>query len=125
MAISVTAMADVGDERAGLASGLMTTAHEIGAAFGVAIFSAIALGAGATGAAFADGHGEGSLAGGLIAAALALLALVALPAFRPAGARTRWRCTDRALVRRSWRQAGRAQPSGQVCTGSLPCMWSR
>jgi EmrB/QacA subfamily drug resistance transporter len=86
VAISVTAMADVGDERAGLASGLMTTAHEIGAAFGVAIFSAIALGAGATGAAFVDGHAEGSLAGGLIAAALALFALVAVPAFRPAGA---------------------------------------
>ncbi len=40
-------MADVDPDGAGLASGLITTAHEIGAAFGVAIFSAVALGAGA------------------------------------------------------------------------------
>jgi len=36
MAVWITAMADVGGDHAGLASGLMTTAHEIGAALGVA-----------------------------------------------------------------------------------------
>jgi hypothetical protein len=87
VAVSVTAMAEVHAERAGLASGMMTTAHELGAAFGVAVFSAIALGAGVGAGGrvgFADGYGEGSLAAALIAAALALIAFVALPAFRPA-----------------------------------------
>jgi len=37
MAVWITAMADVGGDHAGLASALMTTAHEIGAALGVAI----------------------------------------------------------------------------------------
>jgi hypothetical protein len=65
---------------------LMTTAHEIGAALGVAALSAIALGAGtqAAGAGFADGYADGSLAAALLAGALALLAVAAVPAFRPA-----------------------------------------
>ena len=86
VAISVTAMAEVDVERAGLASGLMTTAHEIGAAFGVAIFSAVALGAGASGAGFVDGYGDGALAGAVVAAILAGLALLAVPSFRPLSA---------------------------------------
>jgi EmrB/QacA subfamily drug resistance transporter len=89
VAVSVTAMADVKAERAGLASGLMTTAHEIGAAFGVAIFSAIALGAGvdaAGGLAFADGYREGSIAAASLAATLALVATVAIPGVRPVSA---------------------------------------
>ena len=88
VAASVGAMADVDEERAGLASGLMTTAHEIGAAFGVAIFSAVAFGstALATGAAFVAGYGNGALAGAVIAATLAGLALVTVPAIKPAGA---------------------------------------
>lgn len=86
VAISVTAMSEVRDERAGLASGLMTTAHEIGGAFGVAILSAVALGTGAiSSAGLAEGYGEGSLAGAVIAAVLALIALLAVPAFRPVG----------------------------------------
>ena len=40
---SVTAMSEIDHSQAGLASGLMTTAHEIGAAFGVAILSSVAL----------------------------------------------------------------------------------
>jgi EmrB/QacA subfamily drug resistance transporter len=89
VAISVTAMAEVQGESAGLASGLMTTAHEIGAAFGVAVFSAIALGAGvdaAGGAGLVDGYADGSLAGALIAAVLAIVAVIAVPAIRPTGA---------------------------------------
>jgi hypothetical protein len=64
----------------------MTTAHELGGAFGVAIFSTVALGAGTSGAAFVDGYGDAALTGALIAAALALVALVAVPAVRPAPA---------------------------------------
>ncbi len=87
VAASVTAMSEVHDEGAGMASGLMTTAHEIGGAFGVSIFSAVALGAGAaSGAEFVDGYADGALAGALIAAVLALIAALAVPAFRPAAA---------------------------------------
>lgn len=87
VAVSVAAMADVQDESAGLASGMMTTAHELGAAFGVAIFSFVALGSGvdlASGAALVEGYSDGSLVGALIAGTLALLALVAVPAVKPA-----------------------------------------
>jgi EmrB/QacA subfamily drug resistance transporter len=83
VAISVTAMSEIHAERAGLASGLMATAHELGGAFGVSIFSAIALATGSTGSAFANGYDKGALTGALIAMALALVALVAVPTFRP------------------------------------------
>jgi fucose permease len=86
VASSVTAMSEIHADRAGVASGLMTTAHELGGAFGVAIFSTVALGAGSTGAALVNGYGDGALTGALIAAALALVALVAVPTFRPAAA---------------------------------------
>jgi EmrB/QacA subfamily drug resistance transporter len=86
IAISVTAMSEVPGERAGVASGLMSTAHELGGAFGVAIFATVALGAGTVGAAFVNGYGDGALTGALIAAALALVAMVAVPTFRPAAA---------------------------------------
>jgi EmrB/QacA subfamily drug resistance transporter len=75
VSVSVTAMADVDHERAGLASGLMTTAHEIGAALGVALFSAIAVG---------GGYADGARAGAAIAGLLILAALVTVPAYRPA-----------------------------------------
>ena len=42
VAISVAAMHKIPEERAGLASGVMMTGHEVGAAMGVAIFSAMA-----------------------------------------------------------------------------------
>jgi len=83
VAISVTAMSEIQAERAGFASGLMTTAHELGAAFGVAIFSAVALGSVAAGRVFVQGYGKGALAGAVIALVLALVAVVAVPAFRP------------------------------------------
>jgi EmrB/QacA subfamily drug resistance transporter len=85
--ISVTAMAEIDGEHAGLASGLMTTAHELGGAFGVAIFSAVSLGAtAATGAGFAAGYRDGALTGAGIALALALLAVIAVPNLRPSAA---------------------------------------
>jgi EmrB/QacA subfamily drug resistance transporter len=87
VAFSVTAMSEVTGENAGLASGLMTTAHEIGGAFGVSIFSAVALASVvAGGGGFVHGYGQGAVAGALIAAALGLIALTAVPSFRPATA---------------------------------------
>ena len=87
VAISVTAMADVRDDGAGLASGFMNTSHELGAAVGVAVFSAIALGgAGASSAiGFAEQYGQGSLAGAFIAGGLAVVAAIAVPSFKPLG----------------------------------------
>jgi len=79
-AASVTTMTDVSHERAGLASGLMTTGHEIGAALGVATFSAIA----AAGDTFAAGYGKGFLVAAITAGAMALAALITVPAVRPA-----------------------------------------
>src|SRR5262249_3065702 len=40
---AVTALSGIAADQAGVASGLMTTAHEIGAALGVAVFSAVGL----------------------------------------------------------------------------------
>jgi EmrB/QacA subfamily drug resistance transporter len=81
VAISVTAMSEIASEQAGVASGLMTTGHELGAAFGVSLVSAVALGSGASG--FVTGYGRGAVAGAILAAALALIALVAVPQVRP------------------------------------------
>jgi Na+/melibiose symporter-like transporter len=87
VSISVTSMSDVDHERAGLASGLITTAHELGGAAGVSLFSAVAFGAGgATGAGLVTGYGHGTVAGAAIAAALALVAVIAVPQLRPTGA---------------------------------------
>jgi EmrB/QacA subfamily drug resistance transporter len=71
---SITAMADVHAERAGLASGLMSTAHEVGAALGVAVLAAVG----------SAGYGDGFRAAAGIAVGLALLALLAVPSVRPA-----------------------------------------
>jgi EmrB/QacA subfamily drug resistance transporter len=75
VAASVTAMADVPSEHAGLASGLMTTAHEVGAALGVAVLSAVAASGG--------GYADGALAGALLGALVLAIALAAVPATRP------------------------------------------
>src|SRR5215468_9875987 len=80
-AASVTAMSDVANDRAGLASGLMTGVHEIGAAIGVAVFSAVATTHLAGG--FVAGYREGFVVAASIGAALAVLALLIVPAVRP------------------------------------------
>jgi EmrB/QacA subfamily drug resistance transporter len=85
-AVSVTALSEVATDRAGLASGLMTTAHEIGAALGVAVFSVVALAV--SGGGFAVGYRHGFTVAAAVAAGLAVLAVAAIPAVRPAdGAR--------------------------------------
>ena len=73
-AVSVAAMTDVAHRDAGLASGLMTTAHELGAALGVAALSAVAAG---------DGLGDAFAVAAGVAAVGALAAIVALPSVRP------------------------------------------
>jgi EmrB/QacA subfamily drug resistance transporter len=81
-AVSVTAMSNLDHEGMGLASGLMMTAHEIGAAFGVAVLSAVA----ASGplADFATGYGDGFALAAAVAAVLALGAAFGMPVVRPA-----------------------------------------
>ena len=79
-AVSITAMATVGDETAGLASGVLTTAHELGAALGAAAISAVATAAPDV----TTGYGDGFTVSAVAAGALALVALFAVPAVRPA-----------------------------------------
>lgn len=85
---SVTAMHAVGPGETGLASGLVTTGHEVGASLGVAVFSAIGAATagfsvtGAAGGAGAYQHAFGI--GAAIAAGLAIIAALTVPAVRPA-----------------------------------------
>ena len=79
VAVSVAAMHDVAHEHAGLASGVMTTGHELGAALGVAVLASVALG----GRGIATGYGHGFLVAAGAAAVLALVAARTLPAVRP------------------------------------------
>ena len=69
VAISVAAMSDVRDEESGLASGLMMTGHEVGAAVGVAVLTAVA-GDLTTRAGIVDGHGAAFAAVAAILVAL-------------------------------------------------------
>jgi MFS family permease len=74
-AIQIAAMSGIGAHGAGAASGLLSTAHEVGAALGVAVLSS------AAGAAF--DYGDGMVVAAAAAGALAALALVAAPVVRP------------------------------------------
>jgi EmrB/QacA subfamily drug resistance transporter len=78
VAISVTAMADVNADCAGLASGLMMTAHEIGAALGVAVVSAVATGATAA-SGFVQGYPDALVAAAVLAGFLVLMSLLVVP----------------------------------------------
>jgi EmrB/QacA subfamily drug resistance transporter len=84
-AATVSAMANVSAGQEGLASGMMTTAHEVGAALGVAVFAAVAAGSqAAVGAGLAAGYRHGFTVAAVVAAGLAIIALLAVPAARPA-----------------------------------------
>jgi predicted MFS family arabinose efflux permease len=78
---SVTALSGVAASEAGAASGLMTAAHEIGAAVGVAVFSAA--GVAVTGG-VAAGYRHGFAVAAALAAGLAVTAAILVPAVRPA-----------------------------------------
>lgn len=79
--VSIVGLGDVAPEKAGLASGLLTTSHEIGAALGVAVLSAVAASAGAS---IADGYQDGFLVAAAIAAGLAVVSVVSVPGAKPA-----------------------------------------
>jgi hypothetical protein len=85
-AASITAMRDVAGGQVGRASGLTVTAHEVGAALGVAVFSAVAAAGDHTtaGGGFAAGYRHGIAVAAAIAAALAVGALGTVPPVRPA-----------------------------------------
>jgi hypothetical protein len=76
-------MGDVPAESSGLASGLMMTGHEIGAALGVAALTAVA-GDLATTAGLIDGYGRAFAATAGVLAALFVLTLLAVPGAKPA-----------------------------------------
>ena len=87
VAVAVAAMGDVPAESSGLASGLMMTGHEIGAALGVAGLTAVA-GTLTTSAGLIDGYGRAFTVTAGVVAALFLLTLVAVPGGRPASGTT-------------------------------------
>jgi EmrB/QacA subfamily drug resistance transporter len=72
---SIAAMSEVTEEAAGLASGLLTTGHELGAAFGVAAASAVATAA----STFVAGYENGFIVVAAVAALVASVAIVAAP----------------------------------------------
>jgi EmrB/QacA subfamily drug resistance transporter len=85
--VSVTSMAGIPASHAGVASGFLMTGHEVGAALGVAILSAVASSAGelTTAAGAADAFSAGFIGAAVMAAAVAVFALVRMPATREAG----------------------------------------
>jgi hypothetical protein len=74
-------MNGAGADATGLASGVMSSAHEVGAALGVSVLSAVAVGASV---AFATGAGVAFTVAAIIAAALASTAALLVPNIRPA-----------------------------------------
>jgi hypothetical protein len=87
VAVSITAMTGIPAQHAGLASGFLMTGHEIGAALGVAVLAAVATAGGdlTTPAGAATGFSWGFLAAAGIAAGLAVIAFLAMPATRTTG----------------------------------------
>ena len=85
--VSVTSMAGIPASHAGVASGLLMTGHEIGAALGVAVLSAVASSAGslitATGA--ADGFSAGFTGAAVMGAVLTIFAVLRMPATKVSG----------------------------------------
>jgi predicted MFS family arabinose efflux permease len=86
--VSVTAMAGIPHSHAGVASGFLMTGHEIGAALGVAVLSAVASTAGslATHDGAAHAFSRGLVGAAVIAASVAVIAFVRMPASRVDGA---------------------------------------
>ena len=85
--VSVTAMAGIPPQHAGMASGFLMTGHEVGAALGVAVLSAVAGTAGnlASATGVVDGFDRGFLAAAGIALAVAAFAYLRMPAARVDG----------------------------------------
>ena len=84
VAVFLSATAGIPAQHAGLASGVLMTGHEIGAALGVAILAAVSASAGslATVHGAAIGAGRGFAAGGILALAVAAIAAASMPKTR-------------------------------------------
>jgi EmrB/QacA subfamily drug resistance transporter len=82
--VSVTAMSQVEPHQVGLAAGVLSTAHEVGAALGLAVIAAVAsIGAAATDASLAVGYEDGFIAAAGIALVLTAAAVAVVPSVRP------------------------------------------
>ncbi|HEY7103803.1 MAG TPA: MFS transporter [Mycobacteriales bacterium] len=88
VAVTVTAMAGIPAQHAGMASGFLMTGHEVGAALGVAILSAIAAGAGSLtdAAGVIDGFPPAFVAAAVLAVLVGVVAWLRMPAARMTGA---------------------------------------
>jgi EmrB/QacA subfamily drug resistance transporter len=86
--VSVTSMAGIPSSHAGVASGFLMTGHEIGAALGVAVLSAVASTAGtfSTPAGATDACARGFIAAAVIGAGVAAFAMLRMPREQAAGA---------------------------------------
>lgn len=84
VSVSASAMAGIPAEHSGMASGFLMTGHEVGAALGVAVISAVATSAGVltTADGAADAFSRGFIGAAVIAAAFAVFALLRMPATR-------------------------------------------
>jgi EmrB/QacA subfamily drug resistance transporter len=87
VAVSVSAMDGIPAQHAGMASGFLMTGHEIGAALGVAVLSAVAATAGSltSPAGVAAGFSRGFVAAAAIAVVALVVAWVRMPSTRVAG----------------------------------------
>jgi hypothetical protein len=85
--VSVTSMTGIPASHAGVASGFLMTGHEVGAALGVAILSAVASSAGVltTAAGAADAFSRGFVGAAVMGTAVAVFALLRMPKTRTAG----------------------------------------
>jgi EmrB/QacA subfamily drug resistance transporter len=79
--VSVTSMAGIPSSHAGVASGFLMTGHEIGAALGVAVLSAVASTAGSltTVGGAADAYSRGMVGAAAMGAVVAVFALLRMP----------------------------------------------
>jgi hypothetical protein len=86
VSVSMTAMNGIPAQHAGMASGFLMTGHEVGAALGVAIISAVAATGGslATAAGAGDAFGRGMVGAAVLAVAVAVVAVTKMPATRAA-----------------------------------------
>ena len=88
VAVAVTAMAGIPAQHAGMASGFLMTGHEVGAALGVAVLSAVATATGSLtdAAGVVDGFSTAFVATAVIAVAFGVVAYRRMPAARMDGA---------------------------------------
>ncbi len=87
VAVSVSAMSGIPAQHAGMASGFLMTGHEVGAALGVAVLSAVAATAGSLTDAggVAAGFSRGFIVAAAVAALVAVVAFVRMPSARLTG----------------------------------------